>query len=408
MRSIIGQCPECCECPAPIFTSKYAERSEIDSTAYLPCVQFGYGRADISFAGSGAAVCGEAISTHVSVSSIWPEYIEWDRKNGGGAVFGPRIPLGGPYVTWTYSIPTTLADLLGWLEEDLDAVSYRDGGPLRAKYLDAGPRTAASISGFRFKIRHKIPKVGRGKCYKVEWVERFIPELTRDSDGTITGGGTSIATIEVVKGGLGYRTATAFTTLEGGGISNFVGLGEVGNGYASAPTVTISQPDHPSGTQATATATVLFGAVVSITVTSQGSGYLSPPAVSFSAPSGATAPSLIILEPVAGGVTATATATLSPTGQIQLVSVTDAGTLYTFEPLIEIYSPHGLGLHAEFRLHLGTEISREYVWDGAIPGGYDPLDPETYPKSKEYEVLPLEAQGETQIANIVSFCRGCT
>lgn len=58
-----------------------------------------------------------------------------------------------------------------------------------------------------------------------------------------------------------------------------------GSGYTSAPTVTLSG----DGSGATATATVLNGAVVDLVLTAGGSGYLTPPAVAFSGGGGSGA-----------------------------------------------------------------------------------------------------------------------
>lgn len=58
-----------------------------------------------------------------------------------------------------------------------------------------------------------------------------------------------------------------------------------GTGYVSAPAVTISAP--ASGTQATATATVVDGVVTAITITDPGAGYVASDNVSVSFDSGA-------------------------------------------------------------------------------------------------------------------------
>lgn len=52
-----------------------------------------------------------------------------------------------------------------------------------------------------------------------------------------------------------------------------------GAGYTSAPAVSLGAPNLPSGIQATATATILAGAVNAITVTNPGSGYTAAPTV---------------------------------------------------------------------------------------------------------------------------------
>lgn len=62
-----------------------------------------------------------------------------------------------------------------------------------------------------------------------------------------------------------------------------------GSGYGTPPTVTISAPDQPGGVQATATATVLAGAVTAVTITNGGSGYSTRPTISFSGGGGSGA-----------------------------------------------------------------------------------------------------------------------
>lgn len=64
-----------------------------------------------------------------------------------------------------------------------------------------------------------------------------------------------------------------------------------GSGYVSAPAVTISAP--ASGTQATATATVVDGVVTSITITDPGAGYTSTDTITVSFDSGAATASAV-------------------------------------------------------------------------------------------------------------------
>ena len=55
-----------------------------------------------------------------------------------------------------------------------------------------------------------------------------------------------------------------------------------GSRYTSAPVVTVSAP--PSGTSATATATVSGGVVTGITVKTPGSGYTAAPTITIARP----------------------------------------------------------------------------------------------------------------------------
>jgi hypothetical protein len=81
--------------------------------------------------------------------------------------------------------------------------------------------------------------------------------------------------------GFASATATATGALDGmGGVT--VALASGGNGYVTAPNVTISEG---GGSGATAVATVANGQVTSITLTASGSGFISPPAVTIDPPS---------------------------------------------------------------------------------------------------------------------------
>jgi hypothetical protein len=62
-----------------------------------------------------------------------------------------------------------------------------------------------------------------------------------------------------------------------------------GANYATVPTVTISDPQEPTGTTATATATLTADAVTAITITNAGSGYTTAPTVTITGGSGSGA-----------------------------------------------------------------------------------------------------------------------
>ena len=91
------------------------------------------------------------------------------------------------------------------------------------------------------------------------------------SGGTGGGGHGGIVTVGVSGGGGSGATATAYVS--GGSVSAVVAV-NLGSGYTSAPSVSISAP-AAGGTAATATATInpVSGTVVSYTVTNGGSGY---------------------------------------------------------------------------------------------------------------------------------------
>ena len=73
-----------------------------------------------------------------------------------------------------------------------------------------------------------------------------------------------------------------------------------GLGYTSPPTVTIDNPTYPGGTPATATATLVGGAVVGIIFTNYGSGYQSIPNITFTGGGGTGAAATAFLGPSKG------------------------------------------------------------------------------------------------------------
>jgi hypothetical protein len=120
-----------------------------------------------------------------------------------------------------------------------------------------------------------------------------------------------------------------------------------GSGYTTAPTVTITAPDFPSGAlpfpngaQATATATISANAVNAVNITYGGAGYWQP-VISFSG---------------GGGTGAAATALLSPINQlaqgqeaypfsgIDLTSVPGAGPVYYIRSVSVIYANYRYSL----------------------------------------------------------------
>jgi hypothetical protein len=278
-----------------------------------------------------------------------------------------------------------------------------DDTPGSSSTLSFDEKTLSLRQG-KYRWRFPVSKVGKGKKFKIDWVERFLPGLTYSALGVVSGGGSALTSIVAVKQGAGYQVAKATAYLTEGAVSAY--LTDTGNGYSANPVVTIAAPPA-GGTQATATATVADGHVSAFTITNPGSGYTEAPVVTFSAPSGGTAPTVTISNPGNGGVTATATVTLNADGSINAVNLGNAGTRYTFEPTVHITaSPHGLGYGAVFHVHLGTETVKTYTWDGVKPGDYDPEDPTTYPKSPESVPIPIPlTNGETRLALVVWTCR---
>lgn len=101
-----------------------------------------------------------------------------------------------------------------------------------------------------------------------------------------------------------------------------------GTGYDSdvPPIVTVAAP--PSGTTATAVATVVDGAVVGIDVTSGGSGYITPPVITIAPPtSGTTATATAQLKnPSPAAIVATGGNTVVDIGGYRIHTFTSSGT----------------------------------------------------------------------------------
>ncbi len=153
--------------------------------------------------------------------------------------------------------------------------------------------------------------------------------------------------------------ATATVNPTTGGISAIT-VTNPGNGYASAPAVTISSGVTPSAA-ASATAVISTGVITDITVAEAGFGFTTP-SVSFSgggSPSSAavaqasggvdnlaivdggsgyaTQPIVeFTLPDLPGGVTATGTATMDVNGVVTAVDVVDPGSGYTSAPTVTI------------------------------------------------------------------------
>jgi hypothetical protein len=83
-----------------------------------------------------------------------------------------------------------------------------------------------------------------------------------------------------VGGDLGNVYGVDVGEMEGSPISSTITITTAGANYTSAPTITISAPDHPNGVQATATCTISSNAINAVTVTNDGQGYQSIPTVS--------------------------------------------------------------------------------------------------------------------------------
>lgn len=252
-----------------------------------------------------------------------------------------------------------------------------------------------SIRESRYRLRFKIPLVGSGTCYRISWVERFIPEA-----------GVGIDSVEVYSPGV-YRPTVALSAPPAGGtqaraVAVMSATGTVpsirvtnpGSGYTSAPTVTVQTASGGGTTSTGWTATLTGGQVTAITGGSAGN-YL--PTLAFSS---------------GGGTGATATCTMDAQGGIATVTIGAAGSGYTSAPTLTITPKVSGTTAATLHLHLGTETARCAVWDGITPPGYDAATPSTYPiigdGTNPYFELPVPTtDGTTLVANLRAVC-DCT
>jgi hypothetical protein len=159
-----------------------------------------------------------------------------------------------------------------------------------------------------------------GKRYKTPFgLAMGVPTADGTSPPAVTYSGTPlVGSLElvlymVVAGAIG---TTAFNWSIDGGNTLVSGVGSAlvtagGAGYTGTPTVTLSPPDLPWGTRATATASLTAEAVTGVAITSPGTGYLYPPTVAFTG---------------GGGSGAAANSTLAPTQILTADSTPVPGT----------------------------------------------------------------------------------
>ncbi len=176
-----------------------------------------------------------------------------------------------------------------------------------------------------------------------------LPSSTTWNDVVYGGGQDAVAT--AVVGGLGGQGAVLEAVL---GVPNTTGAATEdqvatvriingGVGYTTPPTIVFGGP----GTGATATCTVLNGAVASVTVTIPGSGYTVAPTVTAATDRvtkiivnswgrGYTSAPTVTLSGGGSSNQATATATLSNTGVSSIAVGNDGGSGYTSTPTVTI------------------------------------------------------------------------
>jgi hypothetical protein len=294
----------------------------------------------------------------------------------------------------------TLAEVQANAQARLDAQSWpalTSTTPVSASYAEESQDNTGygCISygviylAIRYRLRFKIP--GVGTCYRVAWVERFIPEA-----------GVGLTSLEIISRGV-YRPAVTATGGGGSGcllVAVMNSAGQVasvrvlnpGSGYTSAPTIAVAAATG-GGTSSTGwTATVTDGRVVSVSGGTAGN-YL--PTLAFSG---------------GGGSGATATVTMDETGGLASVTLTAAGSAYASAPALAITAKVASGVTAAvIHLHLGTETAKCEVWDKTVPSGYNPADSATWPTLPSaapgyLEIAVPASEGTTTVANVRATC----
>jgi hypothetical protein len=197
----------------------------------------------------------------------------------------------------------------------------------------------------RYRIRLPVPKVRTGKCYRIDWVERFVPEAGAGlTSAAVFERGVYRPTVTVTGDGTGCEMVAVMSS--GGGVSSLRVLNP-GSGYTTA-TITVQTAVNGGTTSTGWTATVANGQVTAATGGSAGD-YL---------PTGAI---------TGDGTSAAITFTLDDTGGIASASTT-AGSGYTSMTLTITPKVSG-SVAADVLLLFGTETAKCAEWDGTTLAG---------------------------------------
>lgn len=444
--NIAAQCAECCDCPAP--TLQWDSRSaSLTKSGFSECSSFvstppkryrnadgsgiearrlssgGNGLDVLSFSGTIALAFGETPSTSTQTLSA----LDCSVSGGGPYTCSSPTPPCNPPGTLsallvqsaTGSNPCVSSTEIGsnlltpncgtvvWfvLSNEYTTAQLKTNTVAALPAYDgdwndtAGSFANLSTDELTYSIREslyrflfKIPLVGSGLCYRLEWVERFIPEA-----------GVGIDSVEVFSRGVYRPTVTAtggggsgcllVAIMSSTGTITGVRVLNPGSGYTSAPTITVQSAINGGTTSTGWTASLTLGRVASVAGGSAGN----------------YRPTLTIAAPGGGGTTATATVTLDTTGGIDATTVTLAGTLYVATPALTITPMVSGSVAASLGLHLGTETPRCAEWDGITPSGYDPEDPDTYPilgdgTNPYFELAVPSTDGLATVELVRAFC----
>lgn len=434
--NIAVDCPECCECPwpdlwvavrsasaaacgvAPICDGVAAARyKRVDAslvvdeencgTPVFECGPSSYYYGPLSFGAGGSASVGYYTISRDGDGNCTTDYSHFNNVATGPCNFYSLI----------YSDPEPDSEIYDLLAARLSAGTYSGffPGPAfaeRTETWDSGVLSFVTGGQFKYRLEFTAPKVGNGKCYRVEIVERIVPALTRQTVApyAVTGGGASLSGVRIVRRGC-YRPLVLVGVryeydpesgeyVEIGNSGGGTGLllmpvmatdGKVaslrilnpGSGYTSAPTVWFEN----QGEEATATATVTidddpdspnYGRVIAATVTDPGD-YLPRIAISFPSSSNPAD-------------RATVAAVMDAQGGLSAVNVTNAGARY-YPTMAVISGLDGGAAPAVLSLHYGDETMRCFKWSGTGDT-----------KSPDYEIPALTVPGAAMAEIVDVFC----
>jgi hypothetical protein len=405
--SIASQCPSCCDCPVPVVQwdsvsaslakfgfSEYGTPSS-PPKRYLTTEYTGsWTRAGdtITFNGfenrdefTGANTASGTITTAagdcafvqgldfnpdgagtdtcngVSVS-IFEEgiSINCDRDRNVNAVFSSEIlsstqinwPGCSEYSTsgtgvWTLTNENTTANLRSNAQTLFPAFDD-DWNDTVGSFANTGTDELDYVARkSRYRIRLPVPKVRTGKCYRIDWVERFVPEAGAGlTSAAVFERGVYRPIVTVTGDGTGCEMVAVMSS--GGGVASLRVLNP-GSGYTTA-TITVQTAVNGGTTSTGWTATVANGQVAAATGGSTGN-YL-PTATVFGG----------------GGTGATATFTMDETGGIASVS-TSPGSGYNTSLGIIISRKITGFVDADILPVYGTETAKCAEWDGTTLAG---------------------------------------
>lgn len=195
--------------------------------------------------------------------------------------------------------------------------------PAGALYITPGPYTLYQVRDpVLSQWRTVYSAQGAAKAIQSDGSNHRLANLTGCVVGAfitnVGSGYTSAPTVTLSAG------TAAFTAVVGGAINSTVTITTAGVGYTHAPVLIVSPPPL-GGVQATATAAVSGGAISAVTVVNQGAGYTIAPTITVVPDSRDTITTAAAL---------TVNATLAGAGTITALVRTDHGTPLTSIPTI--------------------------------------------------------------------------